>query len=127
MISVRTACSCASPFAAITITVTDTAGATRSQRNAAGTARHLVANPMMVLALPQIPASPRLVAARIDKPWNKTMASEARLYSAPEGTGWSIGTIVTMAAIGGMLIVPLLLNFGFYAVLRRQFVLWRSR
>ena len=114
----------ASPFAAITITVTDAAGATRTQRHAAGTARHLVASPMMVLALPQTPAAPRLVVVRIDRPWNKTIASEARLDSAPDGTGWPIGTIVTMAAIGGMLIVPLLLNFGFYAVLRRQFVLW---
>ncbi|KPF89178.1 hypothetical protein IP83_03270 [Novosphingobium sp. AAP93] len=35
-----------------------------------------------------------------------------------------MSVVVAMAAICGMLVVPLLLNFGFYLVLRRQFVLW---
>jgi diguanylate cyclase (GGDEF)-like protein len=78
----------------------------------------------MALALPYTPADPRLVVVRIDGPWSKTIASEARLDSAPEGSGWTMGEVVAMAAIGGMLIVPLLLNFGFYIVLRRPFVLW---
>jgi diguanylate cyclase (GGDEF)-like protein len=86
--------------------------------------RHLIAGPMMVLPLPQTPARPRQVTARIDQPWTKTIASEARLDSAPDGTGWDMGVVVAMAVICGMLIVPLLLNFGFYLVLRRQFVLW---
>jgi diguanylate cyclase (GGDEF)-like protein len=79
---------------------------------------------MMVLPLPHTASRPRLVAVRIDQPWNKTIASEARLDSAVEGTGWDMGVIVAMAAICGMLVVPLLLNFGFYIVLRRPFVLW---
>ena len=114
----------ASPFTAITIAVTDAAGGTRTQRHAAGDARHLAAGPLMVLTLPRTPASPRTVVVRIDQPWSKTIASQARLDSAAEGTGWSLGVVVAMAAIGGMLIVPLLLNAGFYAVLRRPFVLW---
>jgi hypothetical protein len=81
---------------------------------------------MMVLALPQIPASPRLVAARIDKPWNKTMASEARLNSAPEGTGWSIGTIVTMGGARRHADLASAAQFRVLCGARRQFVLWRS-
>ncbi|KUR73747.1 hypothetical protein AQZ52_01940 [Novosphingobium fuchskuhlense] len=114
----------ASPFAAITIRVVDERGAVRVARFAPAAVRHLVTGPMMVLPLPQTPARPRLVTARIDGPWNKTIASEARLDSATEGTGWDISVVVAMAMICGMLIVPLLLNFGFYLVLRRPFVLW---
>ncbi len=113
-----------SKFSVITIWVVDQQGAVRSARYDPETVHHLVAGPMMVLPLPQTPARPILVTARIDGPWNKTIASEARLDSAPEGTGWDISVVVAMATICGMLIVPLLLNFGFYIVLRRQFVLW---
>lgn len=114
----------ASPFRAITIWVVDEKGAVRMGRYLPKSAHHLIDGPMMVLPLPQTPARPRLVTARIDGPWNKTIASEARLDSAPEGTGWDMSVVVAMAAICGMLVVPLLLNFGFYIVLRRQFVLW---
>ncbi|WP_298189834.1 diguanylate cyclase [Novosphingobium sp.] len=114
----------ASPFAAITIRVTDADGAQTTARYTGEAARHLVAGPMMVLPLPQTVAPPREVAVRIDKPWNKTIGSEARLDSEPEGSGWDMAVVVTMAAICGMLVVPLLLNFGFYIVLRREFVLW---
>ena len=114
----------ASRFSAITISVVDAQGTIRSGRYGAGAARHLIAGPMMVLALPQTPAPPRLVVVRIDQPWSKTIASEARLDNTAGGSGWSMAEVVTMAAIGGMLVVPLLLNFGFYIVLRRKFVLW---
>ncbi|MEI6643414.1 MAG: diguanylate cyclase [Novosphingobium sp.] len=114
----------ASKFSAITIWVVGEDGAVRTARYYPATVRHLIAGPMMVLPLPHTASRPRLVAVRIDQPWNKTIASEARLDSAVEGTGWDMGVIVAMAAICGMLVVPLLLNFGFYIVLRRPFVLW---
>jgi diguanylate cyclase (GGDEF)-like protein len=114
----------ASKFTAITIWVVDRNGAVQTARYFPTTVRHLIAGPLMVLPLPQTPARPTLVAVRIDQPWNKTIASEARLDSAPEGTGWDMAVVVAMAAICGMLVVPLLLNFGFYIVLRRPFVLW---
>ena len=114
----------ASPFAAITIRVIDARGAVSTARYTKADSRHLVAGPMMVLPLPRTSDAPREVAVRIDKAWNKTIASEARLDSTVEGSGWDMGVVVTMAAICGMLIVPLLLNFGFYIVLRREFVLW---
>ncbi|WP_421850717.1 sensor domain-containing diguanylate cyclase [Novosphingobium sp.] len=114
----------ASPFAAITIRVIDEGGALGIARYTKADARHLVTGPMMVLPLPQTRYAPREVAVRIDKPWNKVIGSEARLDSTAEGTGWDMSVVVAMAAICGMLIVPLLLNFGFYIVLRREFVLW---
>ncbi|MFM9935117.1 MAG: diguanylate cyclase [Novosphingobium sp.] len=114
----------ASKYAAITIWAVDAQGAVRREWHGPNTAKHLTAGPMMVLPLPQTTAPPRLIVVRIDGPWSKTIASEARLDSAAEGSGWAIRVVVAMAAIGGMLVVPLLLNFGFYIVLRRSFVLW---
>jgi diguanylate cyclase (GGDEF)-like protein len=114
----------ASKFSAITIWVVDQQGVMRSARYLPSMVPHLIAGPMMVLPLPQTPNRPSLVTVRIDQPWIKTIASEARLDSAAEGTGWDMSVIVAMATICGMLIVPLLLNFGFYLVLRRPFVLW---
>ncbi|WP_421836251.1 diguanylate cyclase domain-containing protein [Novosphingobium sp.] len=114
----------ASPFRAITIWVVDEGGAVSMQRYSPASVHHLIDGPMMVMPLPQTPARPRLVTVRIDQPWNKTIASEARLDSEPEGSGWDMGVVVAMAVICGMLVVPLLLNFGFYLVLRRPFVLW---
>jgi diguanylate cyclase (GGDEF)-like protein len=114
----------ASPFAAITIRVTDVGGARSTARYSSVDTRHLVTGPMMVLPLPQTASPPREVAVRIDKPWSKTIGSEARLDSEPGGSGWHMGVVIAMAVTCGMLIVPLLLNFGFYIVLRREFVLW---
>ncbi|OYU36329.1 diguanylate cyclase [Novosphingobium sp. PASSN1] len=114
----------ASPFRAVTIWVVDETGAVRTGHYTSASVRHLIAGPLMVLPLPQTAARPRLVTVRIDQPWNKTIASEARLDSAPEGSGWDMATVVAMAAICGMLVVPLLLNAGFYLVLRKPFVLW---
>lgn len=114
----------ASPFSTITIWVVDERGVVRSAQYTPTSVHHLIAGPLMAMPLPPTPARPRLVAVKIAQPWNKIIASEARLDSAVEGSGWDMGVVVAMAAICGMLVVPLLLNFGFYIVLRRQFVLW---
>lgn len=113
-----------SRFGGIAISVKDAQGTVRTAHYAPAAAKHLLAGPMIVVPLPQTPAPPRLVFVAIEHPWSKITASEARLDSAMEGSGWSMGEVVAMAVICGMLIVPFLLNFGFYIVLRRPFVLW---
>lgn len=61
---------------------------------------------------------------RVVRPWSKTLLSEMRLDAAPDGTGWPLHRIVAMAAICGMLLVPLLINSAFYSVLPERFVIW---
>ena len=78
----------------------------------------------MVLPLPAVSAQTRTVVIRIDRPWVKSILSEARLDSEPQGTGWPLGRIVAMAAICGMLCVPLLLNAAFYSALPERYVIW---
>jgi diguanylate cyclase (GGDEF)-like protein len=115
-----------SSFKVITLSIVDVRGTVRTVRYREDQARHLVAGPLMAFALPVTTAPVRLVVARIDLPWTKTVISEARLDSDPEGSGWALGQVVAMAAICGMLLVPLLLVGGIYTVFPQRYVLWHG-
>lgn len=114
----------ASRFRAIVLTVVDADGAKRSARFGPHNARHLPTGPMMVLPLPEVSRQSTYVMVRIERPWTKSAGSAARLDSDLQGSGWPITEIVSMAAICGLLVVPLLLTAAFYAVLPERFVLW---
>ena len=114
----------ASPFELITIWVVDQAGGVKSARFGRANVHHLTNGPLMAATLPLSNSAPRMVVVRIDKPWNKNIISQARLDSDPRGSGWPIREVVVMAIISGLLIVPLVLNFGLYAVLRLPYALW---
>lgn len=86
--------------------------------------RHLVTGPYIVVPVPGVTSETRAVAVRIVKPWGKTLMSEMRLDALPEGTGWPLPRIIAMAAICGMLLVPLLINTAFYSVLPERYVIW---
>lgn len=85
---------------------------------------HLAAGPYMVIPVTGVTADAQAVAVRVVKPWGKTIMSEMRLDPFPEGTGWPLPRIVVMAAICGMLLVPLLINTAFYSVLPERYVIW---
>lgn len=104
--------------------VLDRDGTTRQASLPPEMAHRIGAGPLMAFALPPVKPDSVAIVARIVRPWTKTSASEARLDSEREGTGWSLGEVVAMAAICGMLFVPLLMSGGFYAVLPQRYVLW---
>lgn len=85
---------------------------------------HLATGPYMVVPVPGVTSDTRTVAVRVVRPWSKTTLSEMRLDPYPEGTGWPLQRIVAMAAICGMLLVPLLINTAFYSVLPERYVIW---
>lgn len=87
-------------------------------------ARHIAAGPYLVIPLGNVTAQTQAIAVRVVKPWTKTLMSEMRLDSSPEGSGWPLPRIIAMAAICGMLLVPLLINTAFYAVLPERYVIW---
>lgn len=89
-----------------------------------GDVRHLAAGPYIVIPVTGVTAETRAVAVRVVKPWSKTIMSEMRLDSFPEGSGWPLPRIIVMAAICGMLLVPLLINTAFYSVLPERYVIW---
>lgn len=86
--------------------------------------RHLGTGPFMSMPIADVDSETRLVLVRVVRPWGKTMMTQMRLDSDPIGSGWPLARIVGMAAICGMLVVPLLVNAAFYAVLRERFVIW---
>ncbi|CAH0495212.1 hypothetical protein NVSP9465_00217 [Novosphingobium sp. CECT 9465] len=85
---------------------------------------HLSTGPYMSLPLGKVDSSIRQVAVRVVRPWSKTTLSEMHLDSEPRGTGWPLHRIVAMAAICGMLLVPLLINTAFYSVMPERYVIW---
>lgn len=89
-----------------------------------GDLRHLATGPFMSLPLGNVDSDSRQVVVRVVRPWGKTTLSEMRLDSDAGGSGWSLRRIVAMAAICGMLVVPLLINSAFYSVLPERYVLW---
>lgn len=86
--------------------------------------RHLGTGPYMNLPLVGVTADTAEIAVRVVRPWNKTTLSEMKLDPHPDGTGWPLPMIVSMAAICGMLLVPLLVNTAFYSVLPERYVIW---
>jgi hypothetical protein len=108
----------------MTVSVIDRDGTVRSRRVGPSGAAHIATGPLMVLSLPVVSTDSQTVMIRIDRPWVKTIVTEARLDSEPQGTGWPLGKIVAMAAICGMLCVPLLLNVAFYTALPERYVMW---
>lgn len=86
--------------------------------------RHSAAGPYMSLQLPAVDSDSRQIVVRVLKPWGKTTLSEMRLIASPEGNTWPMARIVAMAAICGMLLVPLLINTAFYTVLPERYVIW---
>lgn len=111
-------------FERIDIGVIGRDGAARWESWTPATMRHLTAGPYMTAPLPQGIAQPRQVIVRVVRPWGKTTLSQMRLDARPEGTGWPVRRIVAMAAICGMLLVPLLINIAFYSVLPERYVIW---
>lgn len=87
-------------------------------------ARHLEAGPYLVIPLGSVTAQTKAIVVRVVRPWSKTIMSEMRLDASPEGSGWPLPRIIAMAAICGMLLVPLLINTAFYAVLPERYVVW---
>lgn len=85
---------------------------------------HLAAGPYMVVPVPGVTSATRTIAVAVVRPWGKTIMSEMRLDAYPEGSGWPLQRIVAMAAICGMLLVPLLINTAFYSVLPERYVIW---
>ncbi len=89
-----------------------------------GDVRHLATGPYMMIPLAGVTQDTAQIAVRVVRPWGKTTLSEMRLDPLANGSGWTLHMIVAMAAICGMLLVPLLINTAFYSVLPERYVIW---
>ena len=87
-------------------------------------ASHLSTGPYLSIPITGADSDTRQIVVRVVRPWGKTTMSQMALDSDPQARGWPLGRIVAMAAICGMLLVPLLINAAFYSVLPERFVIW---
>ena len=111
-------------FERIDVGVIEANGKARWSSSWPGDVHHLATGPYMVVPVPGVTSDTRAIAVRVVRPWSKTTLSEMRLDPFPEGSGWPLPRIVAMAAICGMLLVPLLINTAFYSVLPERYVIW---
>jgi diguanylate cyclase (GGDEF)-like protein len=66
------------------------------------------------------------VVVEVDRPRHLGMMTEARLASGDPDSAASINLELLIAALCGMLCLPLVFNVAFYRVLRERFVLWHA-
>lgn len=78
-------------------------------------------------ALPQVTRATQYVVVVLDMPSHRMILERAHL--APSDLALDPDVVryfVLLAALAGMLLMPLIFNSAFYRVLREQFVLWHS-
>lgn len=79
-----------------------------------------------VLPLPRTAAAAERVEVFIDRPWVAPLVSDARLAGPGEDRPAPDSTVLLLAAICGLVVTPIFLNFAFYRILRARFLVWHS-
>ena len=110
-------------FERISLSAVDARGTIRTRSYSSGEARLLNSGPHFMASLPKLREDTREVIVRLDRPHNITVLSEARLTARPNLSGWNETSVVLLALIAGMLVIPLVFDLGFYTVLRERFLL----
>ncbi|GGC37692.1 hypothetical protein GCM10011371_26460 [Novosphingobium marinum] len=81
---------------------------------------------LMFAELPPVAGPPAAVILQVNGARHAGLFSDATLTSAPADTPGSLRFELILAAICGLLCVPLVFNFAFYRVLREKFLLWHA-
>lgn len=110
-------------FQRISLSAIDAGGAVRTRSYDSDEVQLLQSGPHFTARLPELREDTKEVIVRLDRPHNVVLLTESRLTRRPNLAGWSETAVVTLAVIAGMLVLPLLFDIGFYAVLRERFLL----
>jgi diguanylate cyclase (GGDEF)-like protein len=110
-------------FERISLSAVDGDGAIRTRSYGSSEVQLLNSGPNFMAPLPELRESTREIIVRLDRPHNVVVLTESRLTRRPNLAGWNETAVVTLALIAGMLVLPLLFDLGFYAVLRERFLL----
>lgn len=81
---------------------------------------------LMSVELPQSAEQPEAIVVEVSGARHAGMLSEARLVASAGDTPASLRQELLIAALCGLLCMPLILNFAFYRVLRDRFLLWHA-
>lgn len=113
-------------FAEVTLRVTTTDGHTVSRTVSPDDMSLATGDWLMSAALPRTDQAVRDVVVEIHRPRFIGMLSDARLGSDAQAQGHGTDFELLLAALCGMLCMPLLFNLAFYRVLRERFLLWHA-
>jgi len=109
-------------FRSITIAAIDADGVRHIRHYGPEDARPLLAGPIFGVALPEPPGDIEAFLVRIERPHSVTVGSEAMLRSDHQAHIPPV-SLVLLAVVAGMLIMPLLFDLMCFMVLRERFVL----
>lgn len=116
-----------STFGALTLSVIDADGTIRSRRYTYDDTEPAFVGYLYRLDLPEVTADSRAVVAAFDLPTQRISLEQAHITAAdPIDDPANLRMLIFVAAICGMLMMPLLFNGVFYRVLRQPFVLWHA-
>ncbi len=111
-------------FSRIAISVIDEGGAVRTASYTMDDAQLLGRGIKFALPLPDVTDQSRAVVVAIDQGWVAPLVGDARLVASADEVRWPYDSLLAIAAICGLLVMPLLFDLAFYRVLRARFLLW---
>ena len=111
-------------FSRIAISVIDRDGTVRSASYSMDDVRLLGRGIKFALPLPAVDDDTRQVVVAIDHAWVAPLVADARLVASTREVRWPYDAMLAIAAICGLLVMPLLFDLAFYRVLRARFLLW---
>ncbi|WP_255547938.1 GGDEF domain-containing protein [Erythrobacter ani] len=109
-------------FESIAFAAVDDDGTMRTATFAENEATTFAGGPVFRLPLPELRPDTAVLLVRIDRPHSVPLLAEARLAADPLSPHWSMTQMMVLAMVIGMLLLPLLFDLGFFAVLRERFV-----
>ncbi|HWJ68675.1 MAG TPA: diguanylate cyclase [Sphingobium sp.] len=116
-----------SALQAVHLLAIDQDGAVRQMSIPAAALSSSMAGGYFKAALPDVTRATRQIVAVIDLPSHRMTLEKAHL--APTDAATSVGDmrfLLILAALAGMLLMPLIFNAAFYRALREPFILWHS-
>lgn len=116
-----------SALEAVHLVAIDRDGAARQAFIPAAALPSSIAGGYFRAALPDVTRETRQIIAVIDLPSHLMTLEMAYLAPTDAGGGVSeMRSLLLLAALAGMLVMPLIFNAAFYRVLREPFILWHS-
>ena len=114
-------------FERMTLSAVDGAGRVLASRTVGEADMRPASNDwLMSVELPQSAEQPEAIVVEVSGARHAGMLSEARLVASAGDTPASLRQELLIAALCGLLCMPLILNFAFYRVLRDRFLLWHA-
>lgn len=115
----------AGQFSALTVTALDSNGTVLGDRRyQLSDAELSPLTPELGFPMPVATGEIRQVVVAVDRPWVDSLIVNAKLATHPSEVEWPLTTILIVAMIMGVLLVPLMFDIAFFRILRNRFLLW---